>query len=602
MRGPDKDKWWKVCKDELLSQYQMETYVWVSRDDMLPGENVLPMQWRLVLKRDKHGRPLRYKARAYVQGNFQKMGDTLGETFAPVVSLATVMILLAVITLLDLEAHQWDLETAFLQAELDGDQRVFCRPPPKVHVPRDARGRPKVLRLLKSLYGLRISALALFSKMQTWFTENGYVSCISDCCLYVKREGTSFIIVATYVDDVLCCGNDIDMIKREEAKFFDTKNGGFKGESKGPIDHYIGIGIERDREARTMRLSQRGLIAKILETLEVAGASDDAIPDTPLPPGNLPGKRQPEEPEFQPPFEYRRVLGMLLFLARVTRPDLRHACHYLSRHAENPSAKHYEMLKRACLYLKGTAGDYMTYSRAFDQGVYMKVDASFGDCIDTAKSTTGVLVHMAGAVIVAVSKRQTVVASSSTHAEVNALKHGVSEFLFVLKILGFLGIVLPRPLMVFEDNQASIAIMTKLIKSLDGLVKHFRVRLMWAREHFQNGVLKLKYIQSLRNTADVLTKALPAALFRHHANVMLGIARDEDAERELTPDVDKLYGIRDIPEGGGEAMAYVAAKEFVQEATAEIGDYCLIREAHVHRAVAQTKRVETRRVATYWYA
>ena len=191
--------------------------------------------------------------------------------------------------------------------------------------------------------------------------------------------------------------------------------------------------------------------------------------------------------------------------------------------------------------MKATKEKSLTFSEEHDTGVYMKVDAAHGDCPETARSTTGVAIMMGGAAVDALSKRQTVVADSTMHAEIIALRTGVASLMYVLKVLAFLGICLPKPITVYEDNQSVIKFLTNPNNvSVSGRVKHFRLKLMWVKEQITDGLVKLIYVRSKDNTADVLTKLLARIEHTRHADVLLGLATDQKEDESVEFKIGEL--------------------------------------------------------------
>ena len=117
-------------------------------------KNILPRTWALRRKRYPDGQVKKLKARFCAQGDKQIKGVDLFETYAPVVSWNTVRMLLALEVHLGLASCQVDYTSAFAHADLSDE--VY------VEMPQGFRQDGKVLRLKKSLYGLRQSPLNFF--------------------------------------------------------------------------------------------------------------------------------------------------------------------------------------------------------------------------------------------------------------------------------------------------------------------------------------------------------------------------------------------------------------------------------------------------------
>jgi len=112
-----------------------------------------PFRWTYDYKYNPDGSIIRgkEKARLVAQGFGQRPED-FGETYAPVVKLSSVRILLAFANHHDLDITSFDVKTAFLHARLPYD--IFVKQIPGFPEPDITT----VLRLLVALYGLKQSS------------------------------------------------------------------------------------------------------------------------------------------------------------------------------------------------------------------------------------------------------------------------------------------------------------------------------------------------------------------------------------------------------------------------------------------------------------
>ena len=131
------------------------------------------------------------------------------DTYAPVVNWTTVRLLLILSIIMDLESVQVDYTAAFVHAPIDKDPKFDLlsaeeqdRRGVYLEMPRGFRKPGKVLKLKKSLYGLRQSPrnwyLHLKSKLCS--PDLGFECCTDvDPCLFISDS----VIVLCYVDDCL---------------------------------------------------------------------------------------------------------------------------------------------------------------------------------------------------------------------------------------------------------------------------------------------------------------------------------------------------------------------------------------------------------------
>jgi uncharacterized protein YqgQ len=141
------DKWIEAMNDEIKSMY--DNKVW----DIVPlpkGVKPVGCKWIFKTKRDSTGNVEQYKARLVAKGFTQKEGIDYKETFSPVSTKDSFRIIMALVTHLDLELHQMDVKTAFLNGDID--ETIYMVQPPHFEI-----GDPKgmVCQLKKSIYGLK---------------------------------------------------------------------------------------------------------------------------------------------------------------------------------------------------------------------------------------------------------------------------------------------------------------------------------------------------------------------------------------------------------------------------------------------------------------
>ena len=93
-----------------------------------PGKKTLGCQWVYKIKHTSDGSVERFKARLVILGNHQKKGIDYAKTFAPVVKMVMVHIVLVVAATRAWELHQMNMHNAFLHRDLE--EVVYMKPPP----------------------------------------------------------------------------------------------------------------------------------------------------------------------------------------------------------------------------------------------------------------------------------------------------------------------------------------------------------------------------------------------------------------------------------------------------------------------------------------
>ncbi|MCQ7056711.1 hypothetical protein M9Y08_18315, partial [Clostridioides difficile] len=199
----------------------------------------LGCKWILKRKYKADGTIDKYKARLVVKGFRQTEGYDFFDTYSPVTRITSIRVLIAIAAMHDLEIHQMDVKTAFLNGDLE--EEIYMEQPEGFVAPGNER---KVCRLVKSLYGLKQAPKQWHEKFDKVMLSNGFKINECDKCVYIKGNADSFVIVCLYVDDMLILGKDNDLIHSTKTMLkrnFDIKD-------MGKADVILGIKILKSSE------------------------------------------------------------------------------------------------------------------------------------------------------------------------------------------------------------------------------------------------------------------------------------------------------------------------------------------------------------------
>ena len=176
--------------------------------DLPPGCKPLGYKWifKRTLKAD--GSIVKYMARLVVKGYKQKEGVDYFDTYSPVTRITSIRMLIAIAVLHNLEIHQMDVKTAFLNGELN--EEIYMEQLEGFIVLGQEK---KVCRLIKSLYGLKQALKQWNEKFENAMMSNGFRINVCDKCVYIKDTANGYVIVCLYVDDMLIIGSNNDIIK-----------------------------------------------------------------------------------------------------------------------------------------------------------------------------------------------------------------------------------------------------------------------------------------------------------------------------------------------------------------------------------------------------
>ena len=448
--------------------------------------------WVYKPKVDKFGNIYRYKARLCARGDTQQFGIDYNEVFAPTVRYASLRILLALAAFYDWEIEQLDVETAFLNADVE--ETVYMRQPEGFRQ-LDENGEELVCHLQKSLYGLRQAPRNWNNTITQWLQTEGFVQSMVDPGIYVFNRDDRLYILALYVDDSILVGPAGPFIDEFKANFGSR----FNIQDLGAVSWLLGMSVERDRQHKTLLLSQEQYVK---DALTQFGMMDCKPASTPLESKEIAGDDTP----FEDASLYQSLIGKLLYASSCTRPDITAAISHLSRFMSKPQVRHWDQAKRVLRYLKGTTHYALRHSADASLAPVFYQDASYAD-EDGALSRTGFLVMMAGAAVNWGSQRQHSVALSTVEAEYMALCAATQEAMFVRQLLADLGQQQSEPSVMMDDNQGCIALSKNTMTTKRS--KHINVRYHYCREKVAAGDILVVYCPTADMLADVLTKPLP---------------------------------------------------------------------------------------------
>eukprot|EP00253_Pinus_taeda_P026176 PITA_26176 len=350
--------------------------------------------------------------------------------------------------------HQMDVKTAFLNGFIQ--EEVYIEQPQGFEV----HGKEShVLRLKKVLYSLKQAPRAWYSRIDTYLQGMGFTKSEADLDLYFIVIGEEPFILVLYVDDLVITG------------------GGhfFLGQGKYIVDILSRFHME---DCRPMSTS-------MITNWKKLHASDSELVDPTL---------------------YRQLIGSLMYLVN-TRPDICFAVNTMSQFMCEPRKVHWVAAKHILRYLQGT----MDYGLDYRQGDGVRLvgytDSNWAGCASDRKSTSGCCFGLGSVVVSWFSRKQQSVALSSAEAEYMAASLASCEAIWLRKLLfGLFGQRL-RPSVIYCDNQSCIELTENPV--FHDRSKHIGIRYHFIRDYVQKGAVKLEYISTNEQVADILTKALP---------------------------------------------------------------------------------------------
>jgi hypothetical protein len=493
---------WPEYEKAMISE--MES---IEKNDSWEDVHVLPEGREAV----GYETPKRYKARLCAQGFSQTHGCDYFETYSPVIRQASIRIILSIAASEAMHIHQMDVNTAFLNGEIDTE--VYMRRP------NELGGNAPYVRLKKALYGLKQASRIWNNNIDKFMKELGFKQSKAEPCIYVYGEDTEKVIVGVYVDDLIIASQSLQNIQFVKNALMIR----YSMKDLGELNTIIGINVTKNNEG--ISLNQEKYIDAIIDRFNMRNAYDAYVPmhssikftsdmesihnNTNLSIEDIP---------------YRQAVGALLYATQCTRPDISFPVSKMSQFMNCYSVAHWQGVEQIIRYLKTTKKRCITYKRHRNSKLRNILvgysDADWASDVETRKSHGGYVFYLNGAPISWASNKQATVALSSVESEYIALCLAVQELVYLRQLLEDLGYPQTEPTTIFEDNQGTIQLANN-----DGMyskrTKHIDVRYHYIREVIKKGWLILKYISTKHQLADILTKALAASKFRDDSAQLL---------------------------------------------------------------------------------
>ncbi|GJR85624.1 retrovirus-related pol polyprotein from transposon TNT 1-94, partial [Tanacetum coccineum] len=286
---------------------------------------------------------------------------------------------------------------------------------------------------------------AWYDMLSSFLISNDFSKGLVDLTLFIRREGKEILLVQIYVNDIIFAASTPELCDLF-AKIMCSK---FKMSMMGKISFFLVLQISQSPRGIFINQSKYAL-----ESLKKYGFESCDPVDTPM----VEKSKLDEDKEGNAvdPSHYRGMIGTLLYLI-ASRPDLQFAICMCARYQARPTEKHLNAVKRIFRYLKGTV----------HQGLWYPKDSSFA------------LTSFADA----------------EHAGFLWMRSQLTDYGY-----GF------NKIPMYCDNKSAIALCCNNVQHSRS--KHIDIRFHFIKEHVENGVIKLYFVNIEYQLADIFTKAL----------------------------------------------------------------------------------------------
>jgi hypothetical protein len=330
------------------------------------------------------------------KGYTQREGIDFHDRESPVIRQCSVRTLLTIAASHDLEILHGDVDTAFLVPKLK--EALYLEPIEGMNV---AQG--KVLKLLKCIYGLKQASREWYIHFVTILRELGFTPTISDPCILTKTVNKQQYYIGIYVDDFIITGKDKTVI----ISTFDELEQHLNIKRLRDLSWILGMRVTRDRLNKLIYLDQTAYIKSLIRKFQLQDANPIATPHTEVDSSN----NKSADTKL-----YQSIVGSLQHASVCTRPDITFTTCKLSRYLKDPTESHLKAAVKAVKYLKSTQNAKLVLGGA-ELDIKAYADAAYADNLEDRKSTTGHLIMLGRGPIIWQTKKQSIVALSTTESE-----------------------------------------------------------------------------------------------------------------------------------------------------------------------------------------
>jgi hypothetical protein len=377
--------------------------------------------------------------------------------------------------------------------------------------------------LRQSIVCLVQAARQFYIKFANVLKDLQFTVSYADPCLFYRDDKYGKIILVIHIDDCYVVG-DPPAIKMFIQQLYSK---GIKTKVSAGANDYLSCEVIVDYHQKVRWIGQPTLLKKLEKKFgDYTTKMGEYTYKTPGTPGFLLVKSDDPEDQLSQADQklYRSGVGTLLQYSNKTRPEMSNAVRELSKGMDKAPPAGLKEMYRVIKYLLNTktfglklAPTPLKEEQSFQLTIYS--DSDWASDRNTRKSTTGFIIFLQDAPILWKSQSQKTVSLSSTKAEYYALSEAAKEVKFISQVLESLGLKVTKPIIVYIDNVGAIFVAEN--PSATKHTRHIDARYHFVREYIIDGHMRIIFVQSKNNRADIFTKNVSGETHIEHVVHMI---------------------------------------------------------------------------------
>lgn len=476
-----RQKWEESMDDEIKAIEKRDVWEIIPKPkDCKP----ITSRWVYSLKTNVDGTVKRFKSRLVAHGHKQKYLVNFTSTFSPVIDFSLVKLFFVLLVCVCGYKHMHcDVKNAYLNSELT--ESIFMKFPKGFNLPSNIDQSKCILRLKKSLYGLKQSGRNWYFHVTQTLENLGFIRSKYCPCLFRLNDEC---LILLYVDDFAIFAKTDESLN----EVFCNLSKSYEIVNLGPIENFLGVQFQNVEGSVYMH--QHAYIDKLLEKFKI----DPSVNVTT--PMDVGSSYDPSIDDCKHDLPFKELLGSLLFLANRTRADILFPVIYVAQFSSKFNVNHYNLLLRILKYVSSTKAYAINLSKAKNSDFKMYSDASWATAFDSRRSISGYIWSLGNVFLGWRSCIQKCISKSTMESEVVALDTAATESVWIYNIMNehsnFL-ISYHKPVL-FCDNQAAIAFSENVI--VNNRTKHIDVRYCFVRDLIERRFININYVRSNLST------------------------------------------------------------------------------------------------------
>ena len=352
-------------------------------------------RWTFKNKLDESGKVVRNKARLIAQCYNQQEGIDYDETFAPIIKLEAIKMLLAFPVYRGFVLYQMDLKSTFLNGFIY--EEVYVKQPPGFE---NETFPHHIFKLSKALYGLKQAPRDWYERFNSFLLKNWFKRGKVDTTLFIMHEKSDFLIVQIYVDDIIFGVTNQNLCK----DFSKLVQGEFEMSMMGELKYFSVLQIKQQKDE--ILIHQEKYAKDLLKRFDM-----DKTKSINTPMHHSQVLEIDEKTDKVSKNLYRGMIGSLLYLT-TSRPNIQFCVGICAKFQSKQKQSHVNAVKRIIGHLVGTTnlGLWHEQGTFCDVTGYYDVDFA-GDRVER-KNISGCCCFLGKSLITWSSKKQNTIALS----------------------------------------------------------------------------------------------------------------------------------------------------------------------------------------------